>query len=164
MKTPYFIQILASFYCKIVFILAFGVSYFFLPPHVLYGHHAWLAIIFMIVFSFSLACIVRNIKEKVVLSRTYKTSVLSLILSILGFSAFQVCGLGASVCGLSAGAGVLAIFFPGFVLNFLSDNSTFIVSFSIVIQTFVLYSMNCFKHFSGRCDFVHDIRSSDKND
>jgi len=163
MKIPYFIQILASVYCKIVFVFALGMSYFLLPPRVLHSRHAWLAIIFMIVFSFSLACIVRNIKEKVVLSRTYKTSALSLVLSVLGFSAFQVCGIGAPVCGLSAGAGVLAIFFPGFVLSFLSNNSIFIVIFSIVVQVFALYFMNCFKHFPRKCNVVHDVENNDKN-
>jgi len=163
MKIPYFIQILDSIYCKLVFFIAIVISYFLVPHRVLHSYDCWLAIIFMIVFSFSLACIVRNIKEKIVLSRTYKTSVLSLVLSILGFSAFQVCGIGAPVCGLSAGAGVLAIFFPGFVLSFLSNNSIFIVIFSIVVQVFALYFMNCFKYFPRKCNVVHDVKNNDKN-
>lgn len=143
MKKPCLLSIFKSYYCKSVFIFSLIGSYFLIPEKVFYSYGYLLAGAFMVVFSFSVACIARNIKEKIKLSHTYKTSVFSLVLSILGISAFQVCGIGAHFCGVSVGFGIISIIFPGFFVDFLSDYSHAIIIFSILMQIAALYFMNC---------------------
>ena len=143
---------MASIYCKLVFVLAFIGSYFLLPEGVWDGVHKYIALIFMLTFSFSIACIIRNIKEKVVLARTYKTSVFSLILSILGFSAFQVCGLNAGMCTATVGMGVVGTIFPAFFVGFLSDYGHLIIWVSVVFQLLALYIMKCFSRGIYKCN------------
>ncbi len=151
-----------SIYCKIVLVLALIASYFLLPPDVFVGSNKILAFIFMIVFSFSVACIIRNIKEKFALSRTYKTSVFSLVLTILGFSAFQVCGVGAPICGATVGMGVLSVIFPGIFVNFLTNYSIKIIYFSILLQLFGLYFMKCFSHHPGKCSPPKEVSEEEQ--
>ncbi len=142
---------MSSIYCKIVFVVAFISSYFLLPPDIISGPHKYIAVAFMFSFSFSIACIVRNIKEKVVLARTYKTSVFSLVLSIIGFSAFQVCGLNAGMCTATVGMGVVSTIFPTFFVGFLSDYAFLIIWISVFFQLFALYIMKCFNKNIYKC-------------
>jgi hypothetical protein len=143
---------MSSIYCKIVFVLAFLLSYFLLPEGVFGGVHKYIAIIFMFSFSFSVSCIVRNIKEKIILARTYKTSVFSLILSVLGFSAFQVCGINAGMCTATVGMGVVSTIFPSFLVGFLSSYGHLIIWFSVILQILALYFMKCFNRGIYKCN------------
>lgn len=143
MKEPYLLYILRSSYCKSVLILSLIGSYFLIPNKVFYGYGYFLAGVFMLVFSFSITCIVRNIKEKIKLSHTYKTSIFSLFLGIVGISAFQVCGIGAPVCGATIGLGVIFAIFPAFFIDFLTDYSYAIIILSIIMQLFALNFMKC---------------------
>jgi len=145
MKEPYLLYILRSSYCKSVLILSLIGSYFLIPNKVFYGYGYFLAGAFMLVFSFSITCIVRNIKEKIKLSHTYKTSIFSLFLGIVGISAFQVCGIGAPVCGATIGLGIVSVIFPAFFIDFLTDYSHAIIIISIIMQTAALYFMKCLR-------------------
>ena len=145
MLTPYILTILKSHYCKAVFLLAMLASYFLIPHKVFYGFGYILAITFMLTFSLSVTCIVRNIKEKILLARTYKRSVAHIILIALGLSALQVCGVGAPVCGATVGLGVLSVIFPGVFIDFLGDYHLVIIIVSILLQLVSLYFMACFK-------------------
>ncbi len=145
MPTPYLVTILKSHYCKAVFLLALFGSYFLIPHKVFYGLGYALAITFMLAFSLSVTCIIRNIKEKILLARTYKRSVVHIILIALGLSAFQVCGVGAPVCGATVGLGVLSVIFPGVFIDFLGDYYLVVIIVSVLLQLVSLYFMGCFK-------------------
>ncbi len=153
MSAPYLITILKSHYCKAVLLLALVASYFLIPEKVFYGFGYVLAITFMIAFSLSVTCIIRNIKEKILLAKTYKRSVLHIILIALGLSAFQVCGIGAPVCGATVGLGVLSVIFPGVFIDFLGDYHLLVIVVSILLQLVSLYYMGCFKlkKFKRKC-------------
>lgn len=133
-----------SIYCKAVFLFSFILSYFLLPEGVFSGAHKYIALVFMFTFSFSVSCIFRNIKERIALAHTYKTSVLNLLISILGFSAFQVCGINAAVCSASVSLGVISTIFPGFLVNFLTDYGHIVIWISVIFQLIALYIMKCF--------------------
>jgi len=145
MPTPYLVTILKSNYCKVVLLLALFVSYLLIPEKVFYGFGYVLAIIFMFAFSLSVTCIIRNIKEKVLLAKTYKHSVLHIILISLGLSALQVCGIGAPVCGVTAGIGVMSLVLPGVLIDFVGDYHIAIIVVSVLLQIVSLYFMGCFK-------------------
>jgi len=145
MKDWYLIRIFKSSYCEIVFIISLIGAYLLVPKRIFYGLYTILGIVYMVVFALTLTCIIRNIKEKVLLAKTYKNSIIGILASALGIAALQVCGIGAPVCGTTIGASILSVIFPSFFLSFLSNYAVLIVLGSIVIQVTGLYFMNCFK-------------------
>ncbi len=141
----YIIKVFKSNYCKFLFLLFFVLSYFLIPASVFYGIYTLLAIAFMISFSLTLTCLIRNIKERVLVAKEYKKSIVGILASAVGLTALQVCGVGAPLCGAYLGAGILSTILPGFFMNFLEKYSVVLILFSIVFQIIGLKSMNCFK-------------------
>lgn len=145
MKNIFLFDLFRSRFCLVVFIAVFLASGLLVPETMTHGYHVLLAAAFMISFALTITCMARNIKERIALARTAKTSLLGIIAAVLGLSALQVCGVAAPVCGATLGAGVIASLFPGFFFHFLSDWSIPIILLSIVAQWVALYFMNCFK-------------------
>ena len=141
----YIKKIFKSNYCKIIFILIFFLSYFLIPKKVFHGWWSLIAILFMFFFSLVMTCIVRNIKEKILLAKTYKSSLVGILATAIGLSALQVCGVGAPICGATIGTGFLSVFLPGIFMKFLDDFAIYILIASIILQAISLYFMNCFK-------------------
>lgn len=141
----YLFTVFKSKYCVIVFILALIASYFLIPKQVFYKWYTALALVFMLTISSTITCIVRNVKERIALSRTTETSILSIIATGIGITALQVCGVGAPVCGASLSMGFLSFLFPTVFTGFITRHATLIIGFSIALQIIALYFMNCFK-------------------
>ena len=95
------IEILKSKYCKIVFLLSLILSYFLVPKHLVGFWWNLIVIVFILVFSFNMTCMVRNIKERIKVARTTTHSVINLIASGLGIMALQVCGTSGYFCSAS---------------------------------------------------------------
>lgn len=144
MKDIFLIKMLKSHYCKIVFLLIFFLSYKLLPEKVFFGWYRLLALAFMISFSLSFTCLIRSIKDRIVLQKKIRHSIFSALAGIIGLSAFQVCGIGAPVCGISIGAAIVSSVFPSFAFEFLSDYAIYLIYISIVLQLYSLLSMSCF--------------------
>ena len=146
-KKIYFLKIFESRYCLFVFFSALFLSYFLIPKNVFYTwQHIILIFLFMLTSSAVITCITRDIKERVQLSRTYKKSILGIIITALGLSALQVCGFGAPICGAAIGLGVLSAILPHIFINFLTLYSIYIIGLSIIFQILILYYMHCFKN------------------
>lgn len=143
------IEVLKSNYCKTVFGISLLISYFLLPSRVFYGIFTLLAVAFMVLFSLSVSCIVRNIKEKAKSLKSQGGSILSLIASIFGISAFQVCTVGAPVCGATLGTSILSLFFPSFFVGVMKNFAIPFIFVSIIFQFFALYIMKCFENFKS---------------
>lgn len=141
----YLINTLRSKYCIGVFILSLILSYFLIPGRLFYGIYLVLAIVFMILFALTLTCIIRNIKEKIVLAKTYKSSLIGIIAGGIGLAAVQVCGVGAPVCGATIGMGILSTVFPMVFVDILTKYASIILIISIIFQFIALYFMNCFE-------------------
>ncbi len=142
----YLLKVMKSKYCLISFILIAIGAYFLVPKKIFYGFYSIIAIIFIIVFSLTLTCMIRSIKDKTEARKKQRTgSIISFIFSILGLSALHTCTIGAPVCGASIGAAIVSVFFPAFALDFLNDYAILVVIISIVIQIFALFQMKCFK-------------------
>ena len=144
MKDIYLKKILNSHWCQIVFLMALVIGYFFIPRTVFSSDSLILAVIFLITFSLVITCLARNTKEKILLARSQKIGIVSILAIILGFSALQMCAVN-SVCLASVGAGILSIIFPGIMFSFLEKYAVIILLLSISTQIFALYSMGCFK-------------------
>ena len=141
----YLFYIFKSKYCIIAFILILFLSHFLIPKTVFYGFYTILAIIFIISFSLTITCIIRNIKEKILLAKTYKSSIIGIIATALGLAALQVCGFGAPVCGAAVGLGILSSILPTAFMNIISKYVVQFLVISIIFQLVALYIMNCFK-------------------
>lgn len=124
--------------------MSLTVGYLLTPKDVLFGRYSVVAIAFIIIFSLTIACMVRTIKERVKTSINLGNSAIGVLASIIGLSALQVCGLGVPACGASVGAGIVSLIFPGFVFKHIREYSVLILSFSIFAQMYSLHKMNCF--------------------
>ena len=102
-------------------------------------------VVVMVVFSITLACVVRTVRDEIKIARKYTHSILGLIAIVIGLSALQVCGVGG-VCVAGVGYAIVSLIFPGIFLNFLSAYSLWIIVFSIISQLAVLYFMKCYKN------------------
>jgi len=156
----YLFSIFKSKYCLIVFAISLFLSYFLIPKTVFYGWYKILAYTFMISFSLTITCIIRNVKEKILLAKTYKSSVIGIIATALGLTALQVCGVGAPVCGAAVGLGILSSIFPTVFVDVMSKYAVHIIVLSIIFQLVALYFMNCFKEVN--C--VKEKLKGEKND
>jgi len=145
----YLVNTLKSKYCIAVFVFSMILSYFLIPSRAFYSWYIVLALLFMISFSLTITCIVRNIKERIVLAKTYKSSIVGIIAIGLGLGALQVCGFGAPVCGAAVGFGVLSFIFPAAFEHVFSEYAVDILLLSIAFQLIALYFMNCFKKYGS---------------
>lgn len=143
LKNVVFIKILKSNYCKAVWVFALFASYFLIPHHLFKTNHIFLAIFFMLSFAMMLTCLIRNIKEKIILTKTYQSSVWGIFASILGLTALQLCGLGGAFCGGSIFLSLLSMIFPGLAISFFSQYAVEIIIFSIFVQILAIWQMGC---------------------
>lgn len=144
MKKINLLKILESRYCILVFLISLIVSILVIPKKVFYKWYFVLAIAFVLTFALTITCIVRNIKEKIKVRKQTSKSIIALIFSIIGFSALQVCTIGAPVCG-AAGLGLFAIIIPKFAFHFFNEYSVWIIIITIVLEIISMNSMSCFK-------------------
>ena len=142
----FIVKIFKSNYCKVVFVASFIIGYYLIPKQFFFRQYALVGLLFMLSFAFTTTCLIRNLKERVLLAKTYKTSLISIIATVIGLVAFQACGIGAPVCGASLGVGIVSLIFPRFAFSFVTTYSLYLVVFSIIAQLLSLYFMNCFKN------------------
>lgn len=144
-KIPNILKILSSNYCRLVFVVSFFVGYLLLPEIVFHTANRVLALFYLLVFSSLMTCVIRNVKEKIGMAQRRKSSFLGTIAIIIGFSAFQFCGISAPVCGASIGVGFLSVIFPNFLSRFFLDNGELIIYLSIIAQLAALHYIGCLK-------------------
>lgn len=144
MKNIRLFTIFRSNYCKLVFILSLIIISLLMPKKIFYEYYSIIGVLFIISTSLLIACFVRSIKEKTMVAKSNGASIIGIISVIIGFGALQSCLIGAPVCGVSIGAGFLALFFPGFALSLFEKYSLLIIILSIIIQFLALYFMKCF--------------------
>lgn len=151
MPQPFIFENLKSNYCKIVFSAALFAGFFITPKHLITGRYLWVSVPFMLLFAFSIACMVRVIKERVSTTLDKGSSIFGFLISVVGLSALQACGLGAPLCGASIGLSILSAVLPSFALQLLVHHGLTIVLFTMALQIIGLYSMKCFKinHFKA---------------
>lgn len=142
---PRTLSFLETHSSRIVFLASLVVIYFLLPPILFYGPALFLTALFMVIFAFSMTCVARSFLDNIRTARTRNHSIISILASVAGLSAFHVCG--ALACGYGTGLFLLSSLFPAFFLEFLSGYSVLIIMISIGIQLGALYQMGCRPHF-----------------
>lgn len=145
MKFPFIIVNLKSNYCKIVFLISLILGYFLVPKDLWESSYIYLAIPFVFLFALTMACTVRNIKEKVRSKQLKGGSLISIVANILGISVLQICGIGVPMCGVSIGMSILTLFLPSTLLMSLAQYGVWMLSVIIFLQLVSLYFSGCFK-------------------
>ncbi len=135
--------ILKSKWCQLVFIVSLIGFYFLIPEKMFYGWYNFLAYFFILSTALTITCIFRNTKERVKLNQAAGKSLFSIILSIFGILATQVCGIGAPMCGAALGGSIGLTFLPAVAQNFFEDYSVYIILFAITGQIYSLYLLKC---------------------
>lgn len=140
----YFIHVLRSNYCKIVFALGLVAGWFLVPESAFSGWMLTFALVFIFVFAMTITCLIRSVKERVILEKENRGSIWATIAAGVGLTALHVCGVSAPVCGASVGLGIVSAIIPGFAMQTVSEYGVYIVGASILIQAYALYNMKCF--------------------
>ncbi|RLE41696.1 hypothetical protein DRJ48_05075 [Candidatus Woesearchaeota archaeon] len=135
-----------SNYCKVAFAFALLVSYFLIPKRIFYGWYTLLGISFMLTFSLSFTCLVRNIKQRYIVARTYKGSLIATIATLLGITALHLCSIGAPACGATVGFGIFSLLMPSIAHTIFEPYGVYIIAFSILLQLIALYYLKCFSY------------------
>lgn len=139
------VRLLKSPYCIGVFTLAFVATLLTLPKHIFTGWYFYLGIVFTTLFALSMTCIVHSLKEQVQIARANGAGMVSVLAAVVGFSAMQVCGVGAHLCGAALGGALLASILPASALHLMTEYAVAVIIGAIVMQIGVLYSMKCWK-------------------
>ncbi|MEM3374466.1 MAG: hypothetical protein QXE31_04560 [Candidatus Woesearchaeota archaeon] len=143
-KTRFIYAVFESNICKIVFLISLLIGYFLTPKRIFYGVYTLLGIFYIILFAMVMTCMVRVIKEKVINLKHTGASFFSIILSLFGFGALNMCGIGAPVCTAGISIGVASLF-PGFFHDFFHNYGILVLVISIILQIIALLYMGCFK-------------------
>ncbi len=139
------LELKKSFYCWVIFGVMLLISYFMVPMTVWHSYYSIIGISFIFIFSLTITCLVRDIKERAKEIKNYGArSALNLLFGIIGLSAIQTCAIGSSVCGASIGIAIISSLFPTIAINFLITYSVPIITISMILQIISLWQMRCF--------------------
>lgn len=126
-----------------IFILSLIGVYFIIPEKMFYGWYNLLAYSFILSTALTITCIFKNTKERIKLNKKTGKSWVSIILSIFGITATQVCGIGAPMCGAALGGSIGLTFLPSFAQTFFENYAVYIILIAIVGQLYSLYILKC---------------------
>ena len=145
MRSLYFLQIFRSHYCQFAFGASLALGYFIVPKKIFYGYDTILGVLFIFSFALVTTCLVRQIKERAKVARTYSGAIIGIIATAIGLTALEACGVGAPICGAVVGVGILSVIFPISAVDIIGRYAVPVLVGSIVVQFIALYFMNCFK-------------------
>ncbi len=150
--------ILKSKWCVLIFILSLFGIYFLIPEKIFFGSYNLLAYSFILSTALTITCIFRNTKERIKLNAKTGKSWLSIILSLFGILATQVCGIGAPMCGAALGGSIGLTFLPTIAQGFFEDYAVWIILIAILGQLYSLYILKCW----GKNYCIYDIKIDKK--
>ncbi len=135
--------IFKSKWCVAVLLISAGLFYYLIPDKMFYGWYQALAYLFVLSTALSITCIFRNARERIRFQKKQQKSLVSLILSLFGILATQVCGIGAPVCGAALGGSIGLSFLPAVAQTFFEQYAVYIIIVAILGQVYSLYILKC---------------------
>lgn len=144
-KKYFILRVFSSHYCWLSLVLSFIIGYFLVPEKIFHGAWSIFGIVYALVFSIVLTCMIRVIKEKALNMKRTGAGIISVIGAILGLGAMQVCGIGAPICGATLGVSIFSIIAPGVSTALWQDFAIPLLFVSIILQIVSLYYLKCFK-------------------
>ncbi len=128
----------------VVFTVAFLLALFILPSHILNGPYVYLGLVFIIVFSLNMTCLVKVMRHRANTAKAQGAGIFGIIGTALGFIALQMCGVGGPLCGALFGSVVFASLLPAGSLGYFTHYAVEMVVMAIVIQIISLWYLKCF--------------------
>lgn len=139
-------NLFTSPYCVGIFTITFIAELLILPRHIFTGYLLYLGVIFALLFALNITCFIRAMRERVRIARANGAGLISIIATVLGISALQVCGVGgAHICGAALGAGLITALLPAGAVGLFTDYAVYLVIGAIIAQCYSLYLMRCIR-------------------
>jgi hypothetical protein len=143
-----FEQILKSKYCWFVMIGSLILSYFLIVREFTSFTSFWsilLSVFYIILFSISNSCLIFEIKSRVKNKMdTGKTSFISILGSILGFGAVQLCTV-SGTCSINLITTLLFAVFPTSIGMIFVKNGIWILVIANLLLLYSIYKLECFR-------------------
>jgi hypothetical protein len=143
-----FKTVLKSKYCWFVILLSFLLGYFLIIRKITSFTSFWsilLSVFYIILFSISNSCLVYEIRNRVESKvKTGTSSILSILGSVLGLGAVQLCTV-SGTCGMSLFASLILTLFPTSIGMIFIENGLLILFISNLLLLFSILKMGCFK-------------------
>jgi hypothetical protein len=140
--------ILKSKYCWMVLILSIWLGYVLVIKNISQSisvSATILSLLFLLLFAFSNACLIRSIKDRVRENIPYKRNIVINILgSIFGIGAIQSCMLGG-MCGVNVGMTILSTILPAHLAQLFIANNILILALSDLLLFSSLFSLRCIR-------------------
>ena len=129
----------------VVFTVVFIASIFILPSHILSGPYFYLGVLFILLFSLNMTCLVKVMLQRAKVAKARGAGIMGIVATAVGFTALQMCGVGGPLCGALFGSVVFATILPAGSLHYFTAYAVHIVLFAIAVQVASLWLMKCFK-------------------
>jgi hypothetical protein len=141
-------SVLKSKYCWFVIVVSLVLSYFLIVKKFTAFSNLgsiFLSVVYIFSFAISNSCLIRDIKESVKSKiKSGTNSVVSIIGSILGFGAVQLCTV-SGTCGVSIFTSLLLSIFPNSIAFFFIESGIWILLIADILLLFSIYRMRCFR-------------------
>jgi hypothetical protein len=141
-------EIFKSKYCWLVIFVSAILGYFLVIKKLTSFTSFWsifLSVFYIILFSISNSCLIRLIKDRVKNNiKAGTNSLLSIIGSILGLGAIQLCTV-SGTCSVTLFTSLIFTVFPTSIGMLFINNGIWILLFSNILLLYSLFKMNCFK-------------------
>lgn len=143
-----FKTVLKSKYCLLVIVISILIGYFLIIRKITSFTSFWsilLSVFYIFLFSISNSCLVFEIRNRFESKvKTGTSSILSILGSVLGFGAVQLCTV-SGTCGMSLFASLLLTLFPTSIGMIFIENGIWILFVSNLLLLFSVLKMGCFK-------------------
>jgi hypothetical protein len=143
-----FEQILKSKYCWFVMIGSLILSYFLIIKKFTSFTSFWsilLSVIYIILFSISNSCLIFEIKSRIKNKMdTGKSSFISILGSVLGFGAVQLCTV-SGTCSINLITTLLFAVFPTSIGMIFVKNGIWILVIANLLLLYSIYKLECFR-------------------
>jgi hypothetical protein len=143
-----FEQVLKSKYCWFVMIGSLILSYFLIIKKFTSFTSFWsilLSVIYIILFSISNSCLIFEIKSRIKNKMdTGKSSFISILGSVLGFGAVQLCTV-SGTCSINLITTLLFAVFPTSIGMIFVKNGIWILVIANLLLLYSIYKLECFR-------------------
>ena len=140
-------EVLKSKYCWIVIFISVILGYFLIIKKFTLFTSFWsifFSILYIVLFAISNSCLIKELKERI--KGNFKTgnSILSILGSILGIGAIQLCTV-SGTCSINIVTSLLLSIFPTSLGFFFIKNGIWILIISNILLLISIFKLGCFK-------------------
>ena len=147
-------EVFKSKYCWIVIFISIVLGYFLVIKKFTSFTSFWsifFSVLYIILFAVSNSCLVKGLKERVKNQSKTNSGILSIIGSVLGIGAIQLCTV-SGTCSVNIVTSLLLTVFPTSIGFFFIKNGIWILIISDILLLVSILRLGCFKKEQSRGD------------